>query len=273
METPSWLGKHTWICRIWDCQGGWPDTYFFPFPYELPDNLPFTQSLRSSAPLTKIQDHKRTWAPSKSTSTFYINLNSLILWVLSTLLESFSSLFFSGQIWIWETVCFFSVSTLFSVQWKVALEILPCGLILTKTSITHHQVTPVPDLGSEHIHGVSQVIPRRVLQTPSAMQETQETRVQSLGWEDPLEEEMATHSSIPAGKIPWTKKPGRLWSMGSQWVRPTEATEHACIHAHVVKLQKAKQIRKNPNFCSSTRTHSKTLSQPWHLTEAQFSLL
>ena len=78
----------------------------------------------------------------------------------------------------------------------MALEILPCGLILTKTIITHHQVTPVPDLGSEHIHGVSQVIPRRVLQTPSAMQETQETRVQSLGWEDPLEEEMATHSPV-----------------------------------------------------------------------------
>ena len=46
----------------------------------------------------------------------------------------------------------------------------------------------------------------------------QETRVQSLGWEDPLEKEMATHSSILAGKIPWTEKPGRLQSMGSQRV-------------------------------------------------------
>ena len=221
----------------------------------------------------KTQDHKRTWAPSKSTSTFYINLNSWILWVLSALLESFSSLFFSGQIWIWEIVCFFSVSTLFSVQWKVALEILPCGLTLTKTSITHHQVTPIPDLGSEHIRGVSQVIPRRVLQTLSAI-ETQEMRVQSLGREDPLEEEMATHSSIPAGKIPWTEKPGRLWSMGHKESGAAEATEHACIHAHVVTLQKAKQTRKNPHFHSSTRrTHSKTRSQPWHLTEAQFSLL
>ena len=35
-------------------------------------------------------------------------------------------------------------------------------------------------------------------------------RVQSLSWEDPLEEEMATHSGIPAWKIPWTKKPGGL---------------------------------------------------------------
>ena len=43
-----------------------------------------------------------------------------------------------------------------------------------------------------------------------------ETRVQSLGWEDPLEKEMATHSSILAWKIPWMEEPGRLQSMGSQ---------------------------------------------------------
>ena len=42
----------------------------------------------------------------------------------------------------------------------------------------------------------------------------QETWVRSLGWEDPLEEEMATHSSILAWKIPWTEEPGRLWSRG-----------------------------------------------------------
>ena len=49
----------------------------------------------------------------------------------------------------------------------------------------------------------------------SAMQETQ---VRSLGWEDPLEKEMAAHSSILAWKIPWTAEPGRLPSMGSQRV-------------------------------------------------------
>ena len=48
-----------------------------------------------------------------------------------------------------------------------------------------------------------------------AMEETQETRVQSLGQEDPLEEEMATHSSSLAWKIPWTEEPGGLQSMGS----------------------------------------------------------
>ena len=45
-----------------------------------------------------------------------------------------------------------------------------------------------------------------------------ETRVQSLGWEDPLEKEMATHSSTLAWKIPRTEEPGRLHSMGSQRV-------------------------------------------------------
>jgi len=44
----------------------------------------------------------------------------------------------------------------------------------------------------------------------------QETQVWSLGWEDPLERGMATHTSILAWRIPWTKKPGRLQSMGSQ---------------------------------------------------------
>ena len=46
----------------------------------------------------------------------------------------------------------------------------------------------------------------------------QETRVRSLGWEDPLEKEMATHSSILAWKISWTEEPGGLQSMGSQRV-------------------------------------------------------
>ena len=44
----------------------------------------------------------------------------------------------------------------------------------------------------------------------------QETQVQSLGWEDTLEKEKATHISILAGKRPWTDKPGRLQSMGWQ---------------------------------------------------------
>ena len=58
------------------------------------------------------------------------------------------------------------------------------------------------------------------------MQETQEMWVQTLGWEDPLEEEMATHSSILAWKFPWTEEPGGLQSMGSQRVRHNLASKH-----------------------------------------------
>ena len=52
----------------------------------------------------------------------------------------------------------------------------------------------------------------------------QETRVQSLGWEDPLEKETATYSSILAWKISWTEEPGGLQSTGSQRVRHDWAT-------------------------------------------------
>ena len=57
-----------------------------------------------------------------------------------------------------------------------------------------------------------------MVQSPLAMQEIQETQVQSLGQEDPLEKGMATHSSIPAWRIPWTEEPGGLQSIGLQRV-------------------------------------------------------
>ena len=55
----------------------------------------------------------------------------------------------------------------------------------------------------------------QMVKTLSSMQETQ---VRSLGQEDPLEKGMATHSCIPAWRIPWTEEPGGLWSMGLQRV-------------------------------------------------------
>ena len=51
------------------------------------------------------------------------------------------------------------------------------------------------------------------------MQETSEMQVLSLSWEDPLEEGLATHSSILAWSIPWTEEPGGLQSIGMQSVR------------------------------------------------------
>ena len=55
-----------------------------------------------------------------------------------------------------------------------------------------------------------------VVKNPPTMQETQETPFPSLGWADPLENKMTTHSSILAWEIPWTEEPGRIQSMGSQ---------------------------------------------------------
>ena len=68
-----------------------------------------------------------------------------------------------------------------------------------------------------------------------------ETRVWSLGWEDPLEKEMATHSSTLASKIPWTEEPGRLQSMGLQsrtwlsnftFIPKASYIVHACVLRH-----------------------------------------
>ena len=62
-----------------------------------------------------------------------------------------------------------------------------------------------------------------VAQSVKCLPAMRETRVRSLGWEDPLEKEMAIHSSTLAWKIPWTEEPGRLQSMGLQRVR------HNCV--------------------------------------------
>ena len=64
------------------------------------------------------------------------------------------------------------------------------------------------------------------VKNPTAMQETW---VQSLNWEESLEEIMASHSSIPAWRIPWTEEPGGLQSLGPQRVGQDWATEHTHV--------------------------------------------
>ena len=63
------------------------------------------------------------------------------------------------------------------------------------------------------------------------MQKTQEMRVQSLGWEYPLEKQMASHSSILAWKIPWTEELSELQSMDHEELDMTEYA-HVCAHTH-----------------------------------------
>ena len=76
-----------------------------------------------------------------------------------------------------------------------------------------------------------------VAQTVKRLSTRREIWVQSLGWEDPLEKEMAMHSSTIAWKIPWTEEPGRLQSMGSQRVRHDGATSLKDIFLNVTSWQ------------------------------------
>ena len=73
-----------------------------------------------------------------------------------------------------------------------------------------------------------------VAQTVKRLPAVRETQVRSLGWEDPLEKEMPTHSRTLAWKIPWTEEPGRLQSMGSQRLGHDWATH---THTHIIALQ------------------------------------
>ena len=75
-----------------------------------------------------------------------------------------------------------------------------------------------------------------VAQTVRNLPAMQETQVHSLDREDPLEKEMATHSSILAWEIPWTEEPGGLQSIGSQRVRHdwvTEQRQYICPHVNL----------------------------------------
>ena len=67
----------------------------------------------------------------------------------------------------------------------------------------------------------------------NTMQGTQEMQLWFLGWEAPLEQEMATHSSIFAWEIPWTEEPGGLQSMGSQ---DSDMTEQLSMHVWIYSL-------------------------------------
>ena len=84
-------------------------------------------------------------------------------------------------------------------------------------------------------------------QTVKRLPIMQETQVQSLGWKDLLEKEMATHSSILAWKIPWMEEPGRLQSMGSQRVGHDWATS---LHLTSLEIDSVGLTLWDPKDCS-----------------------
>ena len=85
----------------------------------------------------------------------------------------------------------------------------------------------------------------------------QETRVRSLGWEDPLKEEMTTLCSILSWKIPWTEEPEMLQSMGVSKRDPTEQLTHT-IHT----TQSHLQIQRNPDQNSNGIFHRNRTNNP-----------
>ena len=101
-----------------------------------------------------------------------------------------------------------------------------------------------------------------VVQTVKCLPTMQETWVRSLSREDPLEKEMATHSSIHARKIPWTKEPGGLRSMGWQWVGHAWAT--SLLHT-VLEIRVAVTLawRKWEGICKKELKKKVTLQPTW----------
>ena len=91
-----------------------------------------------------------------------------------------------------------------------------------------------------HLHYLLGFPSGSVVKNSPAMQEPQEMWVSSLGQEDPLEESMATHSSILAWRIPWTEEPGRLRSRGSQsrtWLKqPSTHTFYCPLSVHLTNF-------------------------------------
>ena len=93
-----------------------------------------------------------------------------------------------------------------------------------------------------------------------------ETRVRSLGQEDPLEKEMAIHSSILAWRIPWTEKPSRLQSTGSQRVRHDWVTSPPYVWVWELDCKESWALK---NWCFWTVVLEKTLESPLDCKEIQ----
>ena len=125
----------------------------------------------------------------------------------------------------------------------VFLIAIPVSSVGKESTYNARDPSSIPGLGSSPAEGLGYPLQysrvslvAQMVKNPPAMQETW---VQSLGWEDLLENWMATHSSILAWRIPWTEEPGGLQSMGLQrvghyWVTNTcfEYSNSTKLHAY-----------------------------------------
>ena len=134
----------------------------------------------------------------------FINLINMCLRMFHLGFILFGTLWVS---WTWVAISF-PILGKFSI-------IISSGIFSWSFLLSSSSETPmILMLGSLILSQRSFLVAQRLKSLPGI----QETRVQSLGWEDSLEKEMATHSSTLAWRIPWREEPGRLQSMGSQRV-------------------------------------------------------
>ena len=119
-------------------------------------------------------------------------------------------------LWVWYLNCLI-LSFLF---YKMGIKVVPThkhhksmSICLLNIRILFDLYLSLFNLYWDFLEEKGTSLVAQSVKNPPAIQETQ---VQSLGWEDPLEKGMATHSSILPWRIPWTEEPGRLQSMGSQ---------------------------------------------------------
>ena len=98
-------------------------------------------------------------------------------------------------------------------------------------------------------------------------------RVQSLGWEDPLEKEMATHSSSLAWEIPWTEEPDGLQSMGLQKIRIQLSNQTTTIpHPNITSIWEGLKVEGSPLLFSMQLTTSRAmLRKSWSQNNSAFS--
>jgi len=124
----------------------------------------------------------------------------VFLWVISP------SIIFSRSIHVAAIFLFFFLKA------KDSLILAQCYYLKNNNNLIKQPIR-VP-IALPIYHSLRPLVAQMVKNLPAAW----ETQVRSLGREDPLEEEMATHSSVFSWEIPWTEEPGRLQSMGSQRV-------------------------------------------------------
>ena len=129
-----------------------------------------------------------------------------------------------------------SISLPFSLS-RGSLHVLACGFFPDSNHITPISASAVT---SSLTIILTSCFTSLVAKTVKNLPAMQETWLQSLGWEDLLEKEMATHSSVLAWRVPWTEEPGGLQSFGSQRVRHNWATN--AFQFHLFYLQGPLQL-------------------------------